>query len=604
MTSLKGRKNQRINTIVILRRIFMKFATRLSILSVILLSSAAQLPAQVKIRNKPLTVPGEVVVKYRATQTLEAAIASLQAAGLTEIVSRPNVPFVTGRIAAGRNFEQVLNVCKSNPTVEYAEPNYRLYALETTPTPPVFPNDSYFGDLWNMHQSSDNDIDAPEAWEQTTGSANVIVGVIDTGIDYDHEDLKDNIWRNPGESGGGKENNNIDDDGNGYKDDYRGWDFINKDNDPYDDQDHGTHCAGTIGAVGNNGKGVVGVNWTVRLMPLKFLGSDGSGSTADAASAIIYATDNGAKVLSNSWGGGGASQALKDAIQYAHDHGVLFIAAAGNDGLNTDTSPNYPSNYDVPNVVSVASNDRNDRLSSFSNYGRRTVDLSAPGSSIYSTRPLSRYQFLSGTSMATPHVAGACALVWAKYPSLQSHEVLARVTGAVDRKSEFIGRMTSGGRLNVFNALGTNPIIGMTTDWSNTPNTSGPYPVIATAVDDGSITSVRLIYALNGGAADTLNMSAGSHDTYSADIPGQALNTTITYMVLAADDAGNRTLGATYSFKITTQPDPGDGNGGCCGSSAMAIEGLDSSSKYAVEVPLNIVFFLAPLALLRRWRKK
>jgi subtilisin family serine protease len=283
---------------------------------------------------------------------------------------------------------------------------------------------------------------------------------------------------------------------------------------------------------------------------------------------------------------------------------VLFIAAAGNDGLNTDSSPNYPSNYDVPNVVSVASNDRNDRLSSFSNYGRRTVDLSAPGSSIYSTRPLSRYQFLSGTSMATPHVAGACALVWAKYPSLQSHQVLARVTGTVDRKTEFIGRMASGGRLNVFNALGTNPVIALTTDWSNTPNASGPYPVATTAVDDGSVTRVRLLYSLNGGAADTLNMSSGARDTYSADIPGQALNTTINYSVLAVDNAGNRTLGPTYSFKITSEPDPGDGGGGCCGSGAMAIDGVDASTKYAVEVPLNIVFFLAPLALLRRWRKK
>ncbi len=577
----------------------MKTASRLLGIA-ILLSAVAPAPAQVKIRNKPLTVPGEIVVRYKASRDVAANTARLAQAGVTNIVTRPNVPFISGRIAGGSNLEQVLAACNADPEVDYAEPNYRLYALET---PPVFPNDEYFSDLWNLHQANDNDIDAPEAWEMTTGSENVIVSVIDTGIDYDHEDLQANIWRNPGESGGGKENNNVDDDGNGYVDDFRGWDFINRDKEPFDDQGHGTHCAGVIGAVGNNGKGVVGVNWKVKLMALKFLGSDGSGSTADAASAIIYAADNGAKVLSNSWGGGGASQALQDAIQYAHDRGALFIAAAGNDGLNTDSSPNYPSNYDVANVVSVASNDRNDGLSSFSNYGRRTVDLSAPGSSIYSTRPLGRYQYLSGTSMATPHVAGACALVWAKYPGLQPLQVMVRVLGGVDRKSEFIGRMATGGRLNVFNAMGTNPFIALTTDWSNTPNTGGPYPVTTSVVDDGSVSRVRLIYALNGGAADTLNMAAGTNDIYSAGIPGQALNTTINYSVLAVDDGGNRTLSPTYSFKITSEPDPGDG-GGCCGQNAMAIEGLNSSAKYAVEIPLNLVFFLLPVALLRRWRRK
>ncbi len=578
----------------------MKSLGKLLFIALFVLGTVPQAWAQVSLKNKPRVVPGELVIKYKAGTVLANTVQSLGDMGVVQISSAPKLAFIKGRVAPGRDLEQVMAQCRAHSDIEYVEPNYRLYALET---PPVFPNDPEFSQLYGMHQSNDNDIDAPEAWELTTGNANIIVGVIDTGIDYDHEDLKANIWKNPGESGGGKENNNVDDDGNGYKDDYRGWNFIFNSNDPYDDNDHGTHCAGTIGAVGNNGKGVVGVNWNVKLMPLKFLGSDGSGSTADAAEAIIYGVDNGAKVLSNSWGGGDASQVLQDAIQYAQDRGVLFIAASGNDSKNTDSSPNYPSNYAVANVVSVASNDASDNLSSFSNYGRRTVDLSAPGSSIYSTRPLSRYQRLSGTSMATPHVAGAAALVMARYPSLASHQVIVRLLGGVDRKSAFIGKMVSGGRLNVFNAMSTNPLIALTTDWSNTTNTSGPYAVSTSVVDDQSVASVRLIYTLNGAGGDTLNMTPGTLDSYSANIPGQALNTTINYMVLATDNAGNRTLGPTYSFKISSEPDPGDG-GGCCGQSAMAMGDLQGPAKYAVELPLNLAFFLLPLVLVKRWRRK
>ncbi|NUO82565.1 S8 family serine peptidase [candidate division KSB1 bacterium] len=454
---------------------------------------------------------------------------------------------------------------------------------------PVLPNDVLFSDQWHLRNTGQagrtgvaglagDDLNAARAWNLATGKG-IQIAILDDGLDIYHEDLR----TVPGKS----------------------WDYrVNAYGDPSSGLgNHGTACGGLAAAIGNNGKGVVGVNWNVKLMPLKFLGSDGSGSTADAAEAIIYGVDNGAKVLSNSWGGGDASQVLQDAIQYAQDRGVLFIAASGNDSKNTDSSPNYPSNYAVPNVVSVASNDASDNLSSFSNFGRRTVDLSAPGSSIYSTRPLSRYQRLSGTSMATPHVAGAAALVMARYPSIASHQVIVRLLGGVDRKSAFIGKMVSGGRLNVFNAMSTNPLIALTTDWSNTTNTSGPYVVSTSVVDDQSVASVRLIYTLNGAGGDTLNMTPGTRDSYSANIPGQALNTTINYMVLATDNAGNRTLGPTYSFKISNEPDPGDG-GGCCGQSAMAMGNLHGPAKYAVELPLNLAFFLLPLVLVRRWRKK
>ena len=351
----------------------MKMKKQMLLMVSLILFLALQALAQVSLKNKPRVIPGELVIKFKSDVVVANMLGSLSDAGIINVTTTTRLSCIKGTVAPGRDFDQVVAQCRAQANVEYVEPNYRLYAIATPP--PVFPNDPDFSQLYGMHQSNDNDIDAPEAWELTTGSANIIVGVIDTGIDYDHEDLKTNIWLNPGESGGGKENNNIDDDGNGYKDDYRGWNFIYKSNDPYDDNDHGTHCAGTVGGVGNNGKGVAGVNWNVKLMALKFLGSDGSGGTAEAAEAIIYAVDNGAKVLSNSWGGGDASQVLRDAIQYAHDRGVLFIAAAGNDSKNTDASANYPSNYEVPNVVSVASNDNGDNISSFSNYGRRTVDL-------------------------------------------------------------------------------------------------------------------------------------------------------------------------------------------------------------------------------------
>jgi len=570
--------------------------------------------SQLSIKGKPRVVPGEVIIKYKAGVSEADKQAGLDKAGL-RVVSRSST---LGSLRCASNTVTVLDVdgvvrvCKADPNIEYAEPNYYVYAVENIPEgapfkmkqgAPVVPNDPRFGDQWNMRNSNDADIDAPEAWATQTGRDNVLVAIIDTGIDYDHEDLKDNMWRNPGESGGGKENNGVDDDNNGFKDDYRGWNFITENNDPYDDNQHGTHCAGIVGAVGNNGKGIAGVNWKVKLVALKFLSLEGSGTTDDAAEAIIYAAKMGIKVLSNSWGGGDNSRTLQDAIQFAHDNGVLFLAAAGNESSNTDATANYPSNYTVPNVVSVASSDRNEALSSFSNFGRRTVDLAAPGSSILSAQPLSRYQLLSGTSMATPHVAGAAALIWAQYPSLTMHQVLVRLLGSTDRKSAFVGRMTTGGRLNIANAFSTKPLIALTTDMGYTPDTAGPYNISTSVVDDGVVTSVKLIYTLNGAGGDSLNMASSGNDSYAAGIPGQALNTTIAYMVVATDNAGNRTASPTYTFKISTERDPGVPGDGCCGQRAVSFDGLDPSTRWAVEMPVNMAFFLLPLIFVRRRKK-
>ena len=344
------------------------------------------------------------------------------------------------------------------PEVLYAEPNYRLSIA-------AVPDDPRFAELWGLNNTgqtggtADADIDAPEAWDITTGSSDIVVAVIDTGVDYTHADLAANMWMNPGETPG----NGEDDDGNGYIDDVYGIDAVNNDSDPDDDHSHGTHCSGTIGGVGDNGVGVAGVNWSVKIMALKFLDASGSGLTDDAIECVDYAvmmkTTYGVnlKLTSNSWGGGGFSQALKDAIEASGNAGMLFIAAAGNDGLDNDLSPHYPSSYDLAGIIAVAATDHNDQLASFSCYGATSVDLAAPGVDILSTTPSNTYALKDGTSMATPHVAGAAALLWASDPALGNMDVKDILLAEADLVPALAGKMVSEGRLNVFNAITCDP---------------------------------------------------------------------------------------------------------------------------------------------------
>lgn len=342
-----------------------------------------------------------------------------------------------------KNFAQEL---LREDDVEYVEPNYEIHV-------DAVPNDPSFKNLYGM-----NKISAPSAWDITKGSKKVIVGVIDTGIDCTHPDLTPNCATNKGETGfdlrlRDKRFNGVDDDKNGFVDDFRGWDFANNDNLPFDDHGHGTHVAGTIGAVGNNGVGVAGVAWEVSFFGLKFLDASGSGTLDAAVRAIDYANMMNIPITNNSWGGGGFSQTLEDAIKRGQAKGLLFVAAAGNEAENNDQVPAYPASYKLDNIISVAATDSKDVLAGFSNVGKTSVHLSAPGVQIFSSMPGNRYGAMSGTSMATPHVVGVAALLKARYPMAMYPELKRRLLGGVDPVAGLKDKTITGGRLNALNSL-------------------------------------------------------------------------------------------------------------------------------------------------------
>lgn len=456
------------------------------------------------------------------------------------------------------DINEAVREMNNDPEIEYAEPNY-IYHID------AIPNDPGFSILYGLHNTgqtggtADADMDAAEAWDIQTGSSDVVIAVIDTGVNYKHEDLSSNVWTNPGEIAG----NGVDDDLNGYIDDTIGWDFANSDNDPFDDNGHGTHVAGTIGAAGNNNKGVVGVNWNVRLMPLKFLDLGGSGSTANAINAINYATRMGVDVMSNSWGGFGFSQALMDTISAANDAGILFVAAAGNNGGNNDANPFFPASYDVPNVVSVAATDHSDSKAGFSNFGSVSVDLGAPGVKIFSTLPngtcancnSTGYGYLSGTSMAAPQVSGAAGLIKAQFPSLTSNEIKTRLLGSVDITPSLEAVTVTGGRLNALNSLEADsapPSAVANLAVIDSATTSDSVTLAWTASGDdgnsGTAKSYDVRYSASpindinwGAASKALNeprpKSAGSAETFT--VTNLVENTTYHFALKVIDNVGN-----------------------------------------------------------------
>lgn len=427
-------------------------------------------------------VPGQVIVKFkeRATQADKVAIRSDLQGHTLKVFPRIGAELLS---VEGLTVEEAVGRYKDHGKVEYIEPNYWVHAIQTS----VLPNDPLFDELWGMRNTGqtggvpDADIDADEAWSIGTGNSSVLVGVIDTGVDYNHPDLAENMWTNPGEIDG----NGIDDDGNGFVDDYRGWDFRFGDNDPMDDYGHGTHCSGTIGAVGDNGVGVAGVCWSVKICPIKWLDSGGWGTLEGAISSIEYATLIGCNLTSNSWGGLPYSEAMIEAIQDAYDNDILFIAAAGNSSWDNDISPLYPCSYDLGNIVSVAATDHDDQLAGFSCYGVTSVDLGAPGVSILSTVPGGGYVPASGTSMACPHVAGVAALILSLYPGMPADQVKARLLSMTDPIIALAGRCVSGGRLNAFACVAE-------------PDSIPPAAVTDLAAFDPASNSMRLSWTATG----------------------------------------------------------------------------------------------------------
>lgn len=373
------------------------------------------------------------------------------------------------RYASSVQAMEASRMLASHPDVEWAQPDYVMRAFveaapqsqanifaqifapigqPVTPRPdpayatvPGLPSpavaDAQIAQAWGLAG-----IHAPEAWELQKGSRNIVVADIDTGIDYTHEDLMNNLWVNPDATAA----------------DRHGYDFVNNDNMPYDDQGHGTHTAGSIGATGGNGIGISGVAQAVSVMGLKFLNAQGSGSTSDAIRAIDYAIAKGARVMSNSWGGpagpGDENRALEEAVGRANTADILFVAAAGNDkGSNNDTKPTYPAAFRTPNMLTVASVQQGDGISFFSNIGPTSVHVAAPGSAVYSTMPGNAYQAMDGTSMACPHVAGLAALILSERPELTALQVKQIIMESVDAVPGLAGKIVTGGRINARSAI-------------------------------------------------------------------------------------------------------------------------------------------------------
>jgi len=479
-------------------------------------------------------VDGSVLIGFQPNTSSQEIGSAERSVGAT---AHDTIGAATHRLKVKRgSVTASIDALKKRASVRYAEPDYIVHA-------DLVPNDPRFGELWGLRNTGQAilgtagtpgaDIHAVPAWDISTGSSSVVVGVVDTGIDYTHPDLAANVWSNPGGIGGCAAGTH-------------GFNAITRTCDPRDDNNHGSHVSGTIGAAGNNGVGVVGVNWTTTLMGLKFLDATGSGTTADAITAIDFAVQAkiagvNVRVLSNSWGGGGFSQALLDEINKANANDILFAAAAGNTASSNDTTPHFPSSYNAPNVVAVAATDQNDALASFSNFGPTSVHLGAPGVNVLSTIIGANYDFFSGTSMATPHVSGSAALVLSRC-ALTTAALKSQLLNNVDPDPALAGLTVTGGRLDVDRAI-RGCAAPPTPDF-----TLSLAPTSQTVVQGQSVTYTVSINR-TGGFAGSVSLSvsglpASATGSFSPN-PATGGSSTLTVSTSTSTPAGNSALTVT-----------------------------------------------------------
>jgi serine protease len=571
---------------------------------------------------------GELLVRYKPGTTAETS-ARLNAAVRARSVRRFSLLNAEQvKLPEGVSVQDAIVQYMQDPNVLYAEPNYLRY-------PMMAPNDPYFSpQQWALNNTGQYasgtlgaDIAMPKAWDITQGSRNVVVAVIDSGVDYNHPDLVNNIWINNKEDC----NNGKDDDGNGYIDDCQGWNFIANTNDPMDDLGHGTHVAGIIGAAGNNGLGISGIMWNVRIMPLKFisqLGADTCGSAdafcgdvADEIKAIDYAVANGAKIINASYGSDTFSQNEHDAISAANDAGVLFVAAAGNGSLDTigdnnDILPEYPAGYNLPNIIAVAATDQNDQRASFSNFGPNSVQVAAPGVYILSTVPtmgvaesfsslctgsfFTGYDFCSGTSMAAPMVSGLAGILESYYTNFTASQIRATILRYVDVLPTLNGWVQTGGRIDAYKALSSllaptgltaSPTSALQVSLSWTDNATGEDGyTIERKTGDGDYTQVQTL---------------GPNATIYTD-SGLNPSTAYTYRVRAFNNIGQSLDSATNVAAVTTPSSSSSvvaTGGGSGGGGGCSIASRPSNAAAAGDIAV----FLLPLILLfilKRSRRK
>src|ERR1700682_2744716 len=543
-------------------------------------------------------VAGELLIGFAAgasSQDEDSAARSVGAYNSTSVTSSVRKL----RLGKGNEAAAISALLKQSK-VRFAEPNYIVHTT-------LIPNDPSFAQLWGLRNTGQPvnsapggtpgaDISATAAWDVTTGSRSVVVGDVDTGIDYNHPDLAANVWNNPGTVGGCAAGTH-------------GYNAITRTCNPMDDNNHGSHTAGTIGAVGNNGVGVVGVNWISSLMGLKFLDASGSGTTADAITAIDFAVQAkiggvNVRALNNSWGGGAFSQALLDEINKAGANNILFVAAAGNSSLNHGTTPtHYPCDYNAANMICVAASDQTDTLAYFSDWGSTTVHLAAPGTDILSTIAASQYAYFAGTSMATPHVTGAVALILAACPAWTNAQVKAAILNNVDYPPGLAGLTVTGGRLNVNKAIRTcappTPDFGLSVRPSSQTVTQGAstsYTVTVTP-SGGFTGAVTLsVSGLGGGAAGsfspnpttstntstlsvttTTTAATGSFPFTITGVSGALTRTTSATLVVQAAPTPDFSLGATPASQTVTQ-----------GASTSYVVSINRAGGFAGSVTLSV----------------